>query len=105
MYDPTNSDLETSHAPANAKAKAKANTDPATRDEPAREHDAEDDVEYPHGVKLAVILSALCLSVFLVALDQTIITTVRNLQTAARGPTRQCMRAASSGLDFPSNHG
>ncbi|PMD46299.1 MFS general substrate transporter [Hyaloscypha variabilis F] len=37
--------------------------------------DAEDDMQYPHGLKLAVILAALCLSVFLVALDQTIIAT------------------------------
>lgn len=35
----------------------------------------EDDIEYPHGLKLAVILAALCLAVFLVALDQTIIST------------------------------
>ena len=35
----------------------------------------EDDIEYPHGLKLAVILGALCLAVFLVALDQTIIST------------------------------
>jgi hypothetical protein len=37
--------------------------------------DDDDDVEYPHGVKLAVILAALCLAIFLVALDQTIIVT------------------------------
>lgn len=30
---------------------------------------------YPHGLKLVVILAALCLAVFLVALDQTIIAT------------------------------
>jgi hypothetical protein len=35
----------------------------------------EDDADYPHGLKLAVILSALCLAVFLVALDNTIIST------------------------------
>lgn len=35
----------------------------------------EEDIEYPHGLKLAVILGALCLAVFLVALDQTIIST------------------------------
>lgn len=29
--------------------------------------------EYPHGLKLVLIISALCLAVFLVALDQTII--------------------------------
>jgi hypothetical protein len=37
--------------------------------------DAEEDMEYPHGVKLWVILGALCLAVFLVALDQTIVST------------------------------
>lgn len=33
----------------------------------------DDDMEYPKGLKLILIISALCLSVFLVALDQTII--------------------------------
>lgn len=33
----------------------------------------DDDPNYPHGVKLVLIISALCLAVFLVALDQTII--------------------------------
>ena len=37
--------------------------------------DAEEDMQYPHGLKLVVILAALCLAVFLVALDQTIIAT------------------------------
>ena len=37
--------------------------------------DTEDNIEYPHGLKLVLILAALCLSVFLVALDQTIIAT------------------------------
>lgn len=35
----------------------------------------EEDIEYPHGAKLWAILGALCLAVFLVALDQTIIAT------------------------------
>lgn len=35
----------------------------------------EDDKIYPHGLKLVLILIALCCSVFLVALDQTIIST------------------------------
>lgn len=35
----------------------------------------EENIEYPHGPKLIVILAALCLAVFLVALDQTIIST------------------------------
>ena len=34
-----------------------------------------EDANYPHGLKLAVILGALCLSIFLVALDNTIIST------------------------------
>ncbi|KAL3423790.1 major facilitator superfamily transporter [Phlyctema vagabunda] len=43
-----------------------------------KEHETEaeeGDDAYPHGLKLVVILAALCLSVFLVALDQTIIST------------------------------
>ena len=35
----------------------------------------EDDTEYPHGLKLVTLITALCLAVFLVALDQTIIAT------------------------------
>lgn len=34
--------------------------------------DEEEGIEYPHGLKLWIILSALCLAVFLVALDQTV---------------------------------
>lgn len=37
--------------------------------------DAEEDAQYPHGVKLWALLGALMLAVFLVALDQTIIST------------------------------
>jgi len=40
---------------------------------PTEPHD--EDIEYPHGLKLALILAALCLAVFLVALDNTIIST------------------------------
>ena len=47
----------------------------ATEKESQAKLDAEEDMEYPHGLKLAVILMALCLAVFLVALDQTIIST------------------------------
>jgi EmrB/QacA subfamily drug resistance transporter len=39
------------------------------------EHDGNDEAVYPTGLKLAVIMIALCLSVFLVALDNTIIAT------------------------------
>lgn len=35
----------------------------------------DENIEYPHGAKLWIILAALCLAVFLVALDQTIIAT------------------------------
>lgn len=35
--------------------------------------DSEDGINYPHGLPLFIILMALCLAVFLVALDQTII--------------------------------
>ncbi|KAJ7764007.1 major facilitator superfamily domain-containing protein [Mycena maculata] len=42
---------------------------PQPQDSPAEEDD------YPHGVKLALLTLALCLSVFLVALDNTIIAT------------------------------
>ena len=41
----------------------------------AADEAGDEDVEYPHGAKLAVILAAICLAVFLVALDQTIIVT------------------------------
>lgn len=37
--------------------------------------DDEDVIEYPHGVKLFIISASLCLAVFLVALDNTIIAT------------------------------
>ena len=47
----------------------------ATEKERQAKLDAEEDMQYPHGLKLVVILVALCLAVFLVALDQTIIAT------------------------------
>lgn len=39
------------------------------------DHDGEDEAVYPSGLKLVIIVIALCLSVFLVALDNTIIAT------------------------------
>lgn len=45
------------------------------REEETEHHDGEDEAVYPSGVKLAIISLALCLSVFLVALDNTIIAT------------------------------
>lgn len=52
-------------------------TQPAamTEEETNAKSQAEEDIEYPHGPKLWLILGALCLAVFLVALDQTIIST------------------------------
>lgn len=41
----------------------------------AAHHSGEDEVEYPSGLKFAIITLALCLAVFLVALDNTIIAT------------------------------
>src|ERR1700710_19901 len=38
-------------------------------------HEPEDHSKYPHGFKLVTLIIALCLAVFLVALDQTIIAT------------------------------
>ncbi|KAG4417765.1 hypothetical protein IFR04_009053, partial [Cadophora malorum] len=46
-----------------------------TEKEAQAKKDAEEDMQYPHGLKLWIILGALCLAVFLVALDQTIIST------------------------------
>jgi hypothetical protein len=46
-----------------------------TAKEAQAKKDAEEDMKYPHGLKLILILAALCLAVFLVALDQTIIAT------------------------------
>ncbi|CAL3969366.1 unnamed protein product [Diplocarpon coronariae] len=47
----------------------------STEEEAQARSDAGQDLQYPHGVKLWIILGALCLAVFLVALDQTIIST------------------------------
>ena len=41
----------------------------------AQQEEAEENMEYPHGAKLSLILTAMCLATFLVALDQTIIAT------------------------------
>lgn len=59
------------------KADPNSPTNPAamTEEESKAKTQAEEDIEYPHGLKLWLILAALCLAVFLVALDQTIIST------------------------------
>ena len=45
------------------------------REKETEHRDGDDELVYPSGLKLAVITLALCLSVFLVALDNTIIAT------------------------------
>ena len=37
--------------------------------------DDDDEANYPHGIKLGIIVASLCLSIFLMALDNTIIAT------------------------------
>ncbi|KAF7330046.1 DHA14-like major facilitator [Mycena kentingensis (nom. inval.)] len=49
--------------------------DTAEKDTTGPAPDVEDTSDYPHGVKLLLLMVALCLSVFLVALDITIIAT------------------------------
>ena len=55
----------------------KHNGTPTAKDKSDKEGDAanptDDDIVYPTGLKIVLVLLALCLSVFLVALDQTII--------------------------------
>jgi hypothetical protein len=59
----------------------KKSTTQPDRASPAEKADVEQgrteghETEYPHGLKLALILIAMCSAVFLVALDQTIIAT------------------------------
>jgi hypothetical protein len=51
---------------------------PASSDDiekPADNPTADDEIQYPTGARIVLILSALCAAVFLVALDQTIIST------------------------------
>ncbi|KUJ22096.1 putative MFS toxin efflux pump [Mollisia scopiformis] len=75
--EPKDMDMETSKREDGSKTDLEeTKDDEIVAEKPAEgEVDNEDGVEYPHGVKLWVILSALCLAVFLVALDQTIIST------------------------------
>ncbi|KAH8171145.1 major facilitator superfamily protein [Sarocladium implicatum] len=50
-----------------------APTDSKTEAAPADAAEGEDTTNYPSGLKLVLILTSLCIAVFLVALDQTII--------------------------------
>jgi hypothetical protein len=73
----TNAIVPTDHMESKMESNASPNVENDTvADEKAKAADtSEEDMEYPQGFKLWVILSALCLAIFLVALDQTIIST------------------------------
>ncbi|KAF6842960.1 major facilitator superfamily transporter [Colletotrichum musicola] len=60
----------------------------ATKDASSTHHSSEDDIEYPHGLKLVLIIVSLCLAVFLVALDQTIIAPALGAITSEYGSTK-----------------
>ncbi|KAJ7661537.1 major facilitator superfamily transporter [Mycena polygramma] len=60
-----------SHSPDIQNLKEKAQE----KEQKSIHSESEDGIEYPHGIKLHLITVALCLSVFLVALDNTIIAT------------------------------
>lgn len=55
---------------------------------PSTHQSSEDEVEYPHGLKLILIIIALCLAVFLVALDQTIIAPALGAITSEYGSVK-----------------
>ncbi|KAJ7491777.1 DHA14-like major facilitator [Mycena galericulata] len=73
MSSKENHDVETLNGSLTQSSPEKPVEKPEETDEQI--HDTEDRDEYPHGVKLALLSLALCLSVFLVALDDTIIAT------------------------------
>ncbi|KAF6795007.1 major facilitator superfamily transporter [Colletotrichum sojae] len=60
----------------------------ATKDASSTHRSSEDDIEYPHGLKLVLIIVSLCLAVFLVALDQTIIAPALGAITSEYGSTK-----------------
>ncbi|KAF4841987.1 Efflux pump aflT [Colletotrichum siamense] len=55
---------------------------------PSTHQSSEDEVDYPHGLKLILIIIALCLAVFLVALDQTIIAPALGAITSEYGSVK-----------------
>jgi len=52
------------------------------KDDPKNELESTPQLEYPHGIKLAVIIASVCISVFIIALDQNIITTAMHSPAA-----------------------
>lgn len=64
-----------SHDEDNVTATEKDHTEDAEKNQEEEEEEEEDETEYPKAMQLALISIALCLSVFCMALDNTIITT------------------------------
>lgn len=71
--DASTTDTEPSPVLAPAPAPATAESELKSEPEPAVVDHGQDRETYPHGIKLVLIIASLCLAVFLVALDQTII--------------------------------
>ena len=69
---------------------AEANKETAKKEEDAEavNSDGEDESKYPTGLKLTLIIASLMMSVFLVALDQTIIAPALGAITADYGSTK-----------------
>jgi hypothetical protein len=67
------SPIDPEKQPDGAVAPTDSKTEKPAEETAAAAEDGEDTSKYPHGLKLALILTSLCIAVFLVALDQTII--------------------------------
>ncbi|OLN85277.1 putative HC-toxin efflux carrier TOXA 14 [Colletotrichum chlorophyti] len=65
-----------------------ADIEPASNKEPFKAPAEEDNIEYPSGLKLVLIIISLCLAVFLVALDQTIIAPALGAITSEYGSVK-----------------
>ncbi|TDZ59731.1 Efflux pump aflT [Colletotrichum trifolii] len=63
-------------------------TDDVNQKAPSTQQSADDEADYPHGLKLVAIIISLCLAVFLVALDQTIIAPALGAITSEYGTVR-----------------
>ncbi|TDZ17067.1 Efflux pump aflT [Colletotrichum orbiculare MAFF 240422] len=63
-------------------------TDDVNQKTPSTQQSADDEADYPHGLKLVAIIISLCLAVFLVALDQTIIAPALGAITSEYGTVR-----------------
>jgi hypothetical protein len=61
---------------------------------------AEDESQYPTGMKMTLIITSLCLSIFLVALDQTIIAPALGAITAEFGSVKDIVSLDDTSPDF-----